>query len=90
MNGQLIFECTAVGTPDLRFFGWETASGENATGQIVMNIGRRVSDVAIFTRLNATDFATCQQDGGYVCVFDNGDPSNTLRSAALECEDRKL
>ena len=86
-NGQLLFECTAVGTPDARFLGWETASRGNATGEIMVNVERRAFDVAIFTRLNPPDLATCRQEGGYMCIFDNGDPSNIIRSLALECED---
>ena len=91
-NGLLTFRCTATGKPGIQFRGWETALGRNASGETIVTTDKRrddTDDAVIHTRLEITDFATCQQAGGYVCVFDTGDPSNTARSSVIDCPECK-
>lgn len=79
-----------MGFSSIRFRGWETASGRNATGETAVSIDNRQSEqVEVTARLEVADFATCQQDGGYVCTFDSGDPSNIARSSIIDCPDCK-
>ncbi len=85
-----MFECIATGLPDIQFLGWEAARGGSATGEEQVTADRRTDDAVISARLNVADFDTCQQDGGYVCVFDDGDTSNTVRSSVINCPGCKL
>ena len=85
IDGHLFFVCTAIGLPNIRFHAWERAFGRNATGETIVTIDRRTDDVVISARLEIIDTATCQQDGGYVCIFDDGDLSSTARSAPMDC-----
>ena len=86
INGQLSFACSAVGIPSIQFRGWETASGRNANGQTQLIVDEKEMDmVEVTARLEIADFATCQQDGGYFCTFNSGDPSNIARSSIIDC-----
>ncbi len=89
INGQLTFGCIATGLPDIRFRGWETASGRNATGEAVVTADRGATDAVLSARLEVANLTTCEQDGGYVCTFDDGDPFNTARSSLIDCPERK-
>ena len=54
----------------------------------MVTIDRRTDDTVMSARL-ITGITACQHDGGYVCVFDDGDPSNTTRNAPMDCPECK-
>lgn len=83
------FNCTAVGSPSVRFLSWETAAGAavNITRFRTFIIRRFFEDeivVEAFIEVAASD---CIRDEGYVCLFDDGEDPSTIvrRSSVIEC-----
>ena len=86
MNRQIHFSCEGIGYPDTHFLGWETSHGVHVTGSRQTNSTQEGTFEDTNTAsLYVDSLTTCQEAGGYVCAYDNGNPSNIVRSPVLEC-----
>lgn len=88
VNGELNFGCLATGYPNIRFVTWQSATGINITGGGVVSIpvNRRLFEHTAIDFLIVPDSRTCEEAGGYVCIYDDGkDSSTAVRSEVLAC-----
>lgn len=85
-DDEASFGCLALGYPDIRFVTWQTATGVNVTDSQEISINKTFYVSIVVSTLRGIDPLTCNQAGGYVCIYDDGRNSSTaMSSEVLEC-----